>query len=276
MIGITLVARHLWTHCATEADTTTEAATTTEPVTTTEEVTTEPARLCSTEWANTIVQEDNTIRFLDSSRRDWCIFKKYADFKAGDEVWYAPCDVTASNLNKAGKYTWIYNQETKQIQSKGAQELKNKRLCWRIPQTSKLGKQRIRIQACDDDDINQKWNIIAGRLHPVGGERLCVGIQENLLDEAGNAGIAMTTIDCYPHIFGAGACAGSESEDLIADADKAIRPMGQDDENLCFFKKYTSYNNGDEIWIKGCDAGNANYIKAGKYRAFIRIWVNVP
>ena len=140
-------------------------------------MTTEPARLCSTEWANTIVQEDNTIRFLDSSRRDWCIFKKYADFKAGDEVWYAPCDVAASNLNKAGKYTWIYNQETKQIQSKGALELKNKRLCWRIPQTSKLGKQRIRIQACDDDDINQKWNIIAGRLHPVGGERLCVGIK---------------------------------------------------------------------------------------------------
>lgn len=138
-------------------------------------------------------------------------------------------------------------------------------MCWRIPQTAKLGKQRIKIQACDDDDINQKWNIIAGRLHPVDGERLCVGIQENLLDEAGNAGIAMTTIDCYPHMFGSGACAKSEGQDLIADADKAIRPMGQDDENLCFFKKYFAYNNGDEIWIKDCDAGNTNVNKAGKY-----------
>ena len=33
----------------------------------------------------------------------------------------------------------------------------------------------------------------------------------------------------------------------------------------CFFKKYSSYNNGDEIWIKTCDANNANQNKAGKY-----------
>jgi len=77
--------------------------------------------------------------------------------------------------------------------------------------------------------------------------------------------MAMTTVDCYPHMFGSGACAKSEGEDVIADADQAIRPMGQDDENLCFFKKYSAYNSGDEIWIKDCDAGNSNVNKAGKY-----------
>merc|ERR1711941_143987 len=84
---------------------------------------------------------------------------------------------------------------------------------------------------------------------------------EHRLNAAGNTGLAMTTIDCYPHTFGAGACDGG-----LTDADMAIRPMGQDDENLCLFKKYGGYNNGDEIWIKTCDASNSNANKAGKYQ----------
>merc|ERR1719198_1775364 len=32
------------------------------------------------------------------------------------------------------------------------------------------------------------------------------------------------------------------------------------------FKKYSGYNNGDEIWIKTCDAANNNANKAGKYQ----------
>ena len=85
-----------------------------------------------------------------------------------------------------------------------------------------------------------------------------------MLDANGNGGIAMTTVDCFPHTFGFGAC--SSTGDLLADENLAIKPMGQDDENLCFFKKYSGYNNGDEIWIKACDATNANPTKAGKYQ----------
>ena len=34
----------------------------------------------------------------------------------------------------------------------------------------------------------------------------------------------------------------------------------------CLFKRYSGYNNGDEIWIKPCDTGNANTAKAGKFQ----------
>jgi len=197
------------------------------------------------------------------------VFKKYASFAAGDEVWYTPCDVNHSNPNKAGKYTWMYNTETLQIQSKGALELKEKRLCWRINNVDKKGKQRIKIQTCDADDVKQKWMLIDGRIHPLTSEnhRICVGLEEHVLDDNGNTGIAMTTIDCYPHQFGFGGCNNpTDGGDMLADESFAIRPMGQADDNLCFFKKYSGYNNGDEIWIKSCDASNSNANKAGKFQ----------
>jgi outer membrane protein assembly factor BamB len=76
----------------------------------------------------------------------------------------------------------------------------------------------------------------------------------------------MTTVDCYPHTFGFGGCNNPvEGGDMLADENNAIRPMGQPNDNLCFFKKYSGFNNGDEIWIKSCDASNNNVNKAGKY-----------
>merc|ERR1712178_608400 len=42
--------------------------------------------------------------------------------------------------------------------------------------------------------------------------------------------------------------------------------MGQNNEDICLFKKYFGYNNGDEIWIKACQATNPNPNKAGKYQ----------
>ena len=225
---------------------------------------------CKTEWSmTTMINEDHTIRFLDSSRQDWCVFKKYSDFKAGDEVWYTPCYADAANVNKAGKYTWMYDVETHQIQSKGALDLKNKRLCWRINNPDKLGKQRIKIQACDSDDNKQKWILIAGRIHPefAVNHRTCVSVEEHVLNDAGNTGISITTSDCYPTTFGFGGCNNPvEGGDMISDDIQAIRPMGQNDENLCLFKKYSGYNNGDEIWIAACGADNANVNKAGKYQ----------
>lgn len=161
----------------------------------------------------------------------------------------------------------MYNEETHQIQSKGALELKNKKLCWRIANLARNGKQRIKIQACDADDDNQKWILIAGRLHPEFGTRLCVGVEEHALDSNGDSGIAMTTVDCFPTTFGFGACNNpEEGGNMLADSLNAIKPMGQDDENLCFFKKYSGYNNRDDIWIKACAADHSNVNKAGKWQ----------
>lgn len=228
----------------------------------------------------TMINEDHTIRLLASNRQDWCVFKKYSDFKAGDEIWYTPCRAGNANVNKARKYTWMYDVETHQIQSKGALEVKNKRLCWRIDNPDRPSKQRIRIQACDSNDIKQKWIMIAGRIHPefALNHRTCVGVEteEHVLDNANfdeaTTGIAITTSDCYPNMFGltntfGGGCSNLiVGGDMISDDIQAVRPLGQNDENLCFFKKYTGYNNNDEIWIAACGADNANVNKAGKYQ----------
>merc|ERR1712048_1009984 len=108
---------------------------------------------------------------------------------------------------------------TLQIQSKGALELKNKKLCW-----------RINNQTCDADDEKQKWQLIDGRIHPLLSEnnRICVGLEEHVLDDNGNTGIAMTTIDCYPHTFGYGGCNNPiEGGDMLALTNGAIQPMHQ-------------------------------------------------
>ena len=47
--------------------------------------------------------------------------------------------------------------------------------------------------------------------------------------------------------------------------DSSIRLFGSTSATDCLFKKYSGYKVGDEIWIKSCDAGNANANKAGKY-----------
>jgi len=108
--------------------------------------------------------------------------------------------------------------------------------------------------------------VIAGRLHPESGTRICVGLEEHKLDASGNSGLALTAQDCYPTTFGRGACSpGEGGNDVLADSDGAIRLMGDTENDVCMFKKYSGYNRGDEIWLKTCDAGNGNPNKAGKY-----------
>ena len=193
---------------------------------------------------------------LDPSRANFCVFKKYADFVVGDEIWYKPCEVTHQNQNRAGKYKWTLTASG-QIQSVGARDLKDKNLCWQLSSLTRFYKQRVKLAACDDNEIRQKFTVIDGRLHLQGEPRLCLGQEEYNIDA--NIGIALTSQDCYPTTYGDGACSST-----LVGADNAIRPFG-DNNNQCLFKKYTSYAVNDEIWVKSCDASNANINKAGKY-----------
>merc|ERR1711879_158611 len=99
--------------------------------------------------------------------------------------------------------------------------------------------------------------VIDGRLHLVQEPRICLGHEEYNMDAS--VGIAMTVQDCYPSAYGDGTC----SSDLVQSADQSIRPFA--DQTNCLFKKYSGYNVDDEVWVKSCDAGNANANRAAKY-----------
>ena len=64
---------------------TTSAPETTENAETTEN----PSSGCNS-FGNTLIQSDGSIRMLDSSKAEWCAFKKYSSYRNGDEIWYKP------------------------------------------------------------------------------------------------------------------------------------------------------------------------------------------
>jgi hypothetical protein len=233
-------------------------------VSTTEATTTEADQSCVKQFPSTIIQADNTIRMLDPSRKDHCAFKKYASYKAGQEVWYKKCDAGNANANKAGKYQWTFDSATGLVQSKGAAD-QGKSFCFGIQSLSRFGKQRVKIQTCDANDQLQQFEVINGRLHAKNQKRICLGPEEYKIAaaEASNNkdGVALTFQDCYPSTWGDGAC----SQSLVG-ADQTIRPFALDSDS-CLFKKFTGYNNGDEIWLKSCaDSSHSNANKAGKFQ----------
>jgi len=135
--------------------------------------------------------------------------------------------------------------------------LKQKNLCWQISSLTRFYKQRVKLADCDSSETRQQFSVVNGRLHLKEETRICVGYEEyNLSDD----GVAMTTQDCYPTAFSNGPC----STGLVNGDSQSIKLFG--DSNICLFKKYSGYNVGDEVWVKTCDAMNANANKAGKYR----------
>ena len=251
------------TASTTPITTTTVEATTAEPTTTdpttAEPTTTETTTTCVlTSFATSPIKSDQTIRLFDSATSSFCAFKKYSSYNVFDEIWYAPCDVENTNANKAAKYKWSYDATTEMIQSVGAKEIMEKDLCWQVSNLARFGKQRLKLANCDENEIRQKFSVVDGRLQMAGEERLCVGVEEYRIDAV--KGEAMITTLCNSASFGV--CDHSELK-LVNSADFSIAPFS-DSEN-CFFKRYTGYNNNDEIWIKPCDAQNTNPAKAGKY-----------
>ena len=244
------------TQTQTTLEPTTQTQTTLEPTTTTAEPTTASTE-CARQFTDTIIQADKSIRLLDSTNQDWCAFKKYTSFVAGDEIWYKPCDVTAANANRAGKYTFAFDAETGLVSSVGASELLGLDLCWQINSMTRFYKQRVILAVCDSSEPRQMFQVIEGRLHMAQETRICLGHEEYNVDATN--GIAMTVQDCYVSAWGDGVC----SDALVKNDDLSIRPFG--DSVNCLFKKYTGYNVNDEVWVKSCDAANTNINRAQKY-----------
>ena len=216
---------------------------------------------CQLEFPSTMVNSDRTIRVLDSTRRNHCAFKKYSGYNAGDEIWYKTCDAANANTAKAGKYWWSFDESTGLIKSYGAEISGKGDFCWNINNLARYGKQRVKLAACDETSEKQQFDVVNGRVHPRGEHRICLGYEEyRMTNDA--TGVAMTFQDCYPSTWSSGSCGAS-----LANEDKSITVMGSDSvtDGTCLFKKYSGYNNRDEIWIKSCDASNININKAGKY-----------
>ena len=149
---------------------------------------------CNPNFSTTIIQADHSIRLLDSSRKASCAFKKYSSYTNGDEIWFKTCEADNANANKAGKYQWSFDAATGQIKSKGAKDTLNKNFCWNVANTGRNGKQRVKIKGCEEDSDNQRFVVIAGRVHLSVNTKLCVGVEEYKLDEAtAGTGIALTT-----------------------------------------------------------------------------------
>ena len=219
---------------------------------------------CPTTFANTPIQADYSIRLLDAARTGNCAFKKYNSYKPGDEIWYKPCDVSNSNIFKANKYKFTFNETTGQIFSKGAKDQLDLDLCWQVPSVTRTGKQRIKLQNCDASEPAQQFVVISGRLHIAVNTRLCAGVEEFKFADNGEVkGVAITAQICYPTTWGE--TAGCGDTGLVSSVDQSIRPFGMSADNICLFKRYSGYNVNDEIWLRQCDASHTNAKKAGKY-----------
>ena len=238
----------------TQKDETTASTTTTQSTTTT---TASNPSGCNS-LGTTLVQSDGSIRMLDSSRAEWCAFKKYSSYRVNDEIWFKPCDVSNANPNKAGKYRFSFDSSTGLVSSAGALDFMQLNLCWRISSLTRYGKQRVLLSTCNANDANQVFQVINGRLHLQGETRICLGFEEHRVNAV--TGIAMTVQDCYPSVFGSNAGCANQA---LVDADQAIYPTGLTDK--CVFKRYSGYQAQDEIWIDTCSAGHQNPNKAGKY-----------
>ena len=94
-------------------------------------------------FSNSPIKPDQTIRLFSSNYSDFCVFKKYASYNAGDEIWFKPCDVNNANQNKAAKFKWSYNSTSNQIESVGAKNFFGKNLCWQISNLARFGKGNV-------------------------------------------------------------------------------------------------------------------------------------
>ena len=105
--------------------------------------------------------DDQTIRpFGDTNdATGWCLYKRWADYVSGQELWMWPCqDSALSNWKKAGKYWWSYDENTKQVRSEGSYlQRPTKPFCWFVIRPNSLYAQRLKIKACDETDFTQRF-----------------------------------------------------------------------------------------------------------------------
>ena len=123
------------------------------------------------------VRSDTTIRPFGAISDTHCIYKRYLGYTSGQDLWVWPCDVGSANVNAAGKYQWNYNSTSGLVKSIGS-EIKNpdQPFCWNIVDPSRAWTQRVKIDVCDENNANQKFDFIDGRIQARTGDPvLCVG-----------------------------------------------------------------------------------------------------
>ena len=152
--------------------------------------------------SETPVLLDTTIR--PTGFEGFCVYKRWADYVQSQDVWSWPCnDATHQNLNKAGKYHWNYNSTTGLVKSIGSERLRpHKPFCWFISRPDTVWSQRLKIKACDENDLQQQFDYepANGRLVLRSNRRLCVNYQINN-DDGVVEKVALTVSKCYGTSF---------------------------------------------------------------------------
>ena len=146
-----------------------------------------------------LIFQDKTIRpFGDSNDQNgFCIYKRYADYIKSQEVWMWPCaDSYHVNPKKSGKYHWSFDNSTGLIRSEGSFAMRpNKPFCWWVSRPETMYSQRLKIKACDENDVQQQFSLVDGRIHSNANLKLCVGHETGENGEV--ASVALTLSKCY-------------------------------------------------------------------------------
>ena len=151
------------------------------------------------------IHPDSTIRplgaFPDSESTNYCIYKRWNDYVAGQELWLWPCaDATHQNIKKSGKYRWNFDNTTGLIKSMGSEELRpNKPFCWYIHKPNSMWGQRLKIKACDENSDQQKFKYENGKFFLENYPKICVGFEVS--DSGGFQKVAMTVMKCHSNNF---------------------------------------------------------------------------
>lgn len=215
----------------------------------------------SATFSNTFISPtDQSIRIFGNTGNTHCIFKRWGEYKSGNDLWLWTCDAGNDNPKKAGKYQWSYNSETGLIKSAGAEQ-EGLDFCWEIKKKDRKSKQRVKIRECDSTNELQQFDYNNGRIHSRANAKICAGF-ENHQWEAPTGKVALTFQDCYPTTWGF----GNEGSVSLVNENMSITPFDWQD-STCVFKKYSGYKPNDQVWMANCaNLASANQFKSDKFR----------
>ena len=126
------------------------------------------------------------------------LHKRYLDFVNNQDVWLWPCNPDHSS----GKFSWEYDSTTGLIKSVGSEtKYPENPFCWRFPKYDSNWKQRVKIAPCDENDVQQKFDYVNGRIHSRSRAKLCVGFDVEHFEEAGGK-TPVTMMTCFGTVWG--------------------------------------------------------------------------
>ena len=221
-----------------------------------------------------IIKDERRIQLFRDPRDNWCAKKKYTGYNEGDEIWYSPCQADSSTNSVAQKFKWSRFasesdvNDTFSIKSRGAKVFKGIDLCWSVEDPISnsekkkkrgfrlINDQRLVLASCNESLDNQKFLEIEGRIHVYSNTNLCVGFATGFVEDDG---VALGVSKCFANSF--------DFETGCDNGDDTIRPvLGNEEESLCWFKKFLGYKSGHDIFVKNCGVTDQNRYKSGKYR----------